>query len=77
MSYDDNRPIQITSDGWEKLPDGRQQLRIWCKTLLDYELLPPSLKMGALTLSKVGWDSDKGVAFYRPGIEDLEGEVTE
>lgn len=77
MSYDDNNPIQLESDGWEKLPDGTQQLRLRCKNILEYRTMPPSLKIGALTFSKVGWDSDKGVAFYRPGIEDLNGKAVE
>lgn len=54
------------------LPDGRQQLKVRCETVVDYATLPKELLFGNLSLFRGGWDSEKKIAFYRPGLlEDL------
>jgi hypothetical protein len=72
--YDDNAPVRLEAAGWEQLPDGRQQLLVVCKTILDFATMPKTLLYGPTTYRKVGWDSDRSIAFFRDGEgEDLSG----
>lgn len=76
MSHEDDTPTRLESQGWETLPDGRQQLKLTCNTIVDYATMPKSLLLGKLTVFKVGWDEEKKIAFYRAGgVEDLMGEI--
>lgn len=77
MSDEDNsQPMALHSEGWGSLPDGRQQLLIQCKTLVDYATMPKTLVFGETVLHRSGWDSEKKVAFFRSGgTEDLQGKA--
>lgn len=65
-SDDASVPFVLYSEGWEYLPDGRQQLLVQCKTILDFVMMPEDLVFGEEVLWKAGWDSEKKIAFYRP-----------
>lgn len=78
MSDEDKTPMVLQSEGWENLPDGRQQLLLTCNTAVDYATMPKTLLIGKEEFHKYGWDSDRKIAFYRTGlIEDLTGPAEE
>jgi len=61
--------------GSSRLPDGREQLAFECPSMAEYLQLPKTLKLGGVVFNLAGRVSDKGLAYYRTGLEDLTEEV--
>jgi hypothetical protein len=61
---DNSQPIVLYAESWERLPDGGRQLLIRCKSADDYTALPKHMKFGKVEWRKVGFNSERRVAFY-------------
>ena len=62
-------PIFLHAEGWERLPDGRRQLLIRCKSAEDYRALPKKIKLGKIEWRRFGFDSERRIACYRTDAE--------
>ena len=65
MSDEDQTPIELSGPGWQRLPDGRWQLPVYCRTIVDYIVLPKFLTYNGMTFHKTGFDTEKGLAYFR------------
>ncbi len=46
------------------LPDGRQQLKVHCNTIVDYVTMPKDLRVGPTEVFKMGWNEENKLALY-------------